>query len=147
MCHQIIYNDEEDCSYVTATGTLGVDDYKALFLEAWSRPDYTNSGRAIWDFSACRMHFDTTQMGDDFSSLPRERKKQLFAKLAMEAVQDLAAFTRDHRPPRLPPRIAVVAGNEIDFGMTRVYHGFAGLEPEDLRVFKSIESARQWLFD
>jgi hypothetical protein len=147
MPYQIVYDDKEDCSYVAATGAMNVEDYKSLFLEAWGRQDYINSGCAVWDFRECQMRLDTTQIDGDFGSLSRERKKQVFAELAMEAVQDLAAFTRNHRPTQLPSRIAVVTGNDVDFGMTRVYHGFAGLEPEDLRVFKSIDSARHWSFD
>lgn len=145
--YEILNNDAEDCCYVTITGDLTVDDYKTIFVEVWKRDDYLHAKRAVWDFSGCRTRFDVEKAKLDADGVSGEAKRRAFAKLGMAAAQELAEFTRNNRPPVLPPRIAVITHNDIDFGTTRVYSGFSGLDFDDLRVFKSLESARKWLFE
>lgn len=147
MPYRIEHDDDENCSTIVVTGDVTVDDYKSLFLDAWSRASYVGAQRALWDFSQCRTRFDVRAAEPGFATLSPDEKKRALARMAMETVQELAAFTRERRPRRLPPRIAVIAANEIDFGTVRVYAGFTGLEFPDLRVFRSLDDARRWLFE
>ena len=44
-----------------------------------------------------------------------------------------------------PSRWAIVVSHDIDFGLSRMFEVFADKIPTDIRVFRDIDAAKQWL--
>jgi hypothetical protein len=63
-----------------------------------------------------------------------------------EALITFADTARAHTPMISPrPRIAVIAPEDLSFGMARVYEAFSDLVPVDFNVFRAADAALAWL--
>ncbi|MGE0487475.1 MAG: hypothetical protein AB7Q81_25210 [Gammaproteobacteria bacterium] len=144
MDFDLRHDPGSDCCHLRIAGTLRLADYQQAFRDAWRRPEYTGAACALWDFSAA-----TTRLGKDdikaLQRLVRDGSVPTPARAAALAAQSLADFTRRERPPRLPPRVALVAVTDVDFGMMRVYAGHVAFEDVETLVFRAADDALRWL--
>ena len=61
-------------------------------------------------------------------------------------IQQLAIFIEKNRDRRGDGyKVAFVVAREADFGMARVYEGYAASLPFDIRVFRRMEEALAWI--
>lgn len=143
---EIDYQPAEDFCHVAVSGTLYLDDYRRAFQAAWAREDYVGAGCALWNFTEAQSRLSKEDL-KALHELMKGDSNRSASHAAGVAARELAEFTRRGRPARLPKRIALVASNELDFGMMRIYAGYATFDDVDTRVFSSAESARAWLFE
>ena len=61
-----------------------------------------------------------------------------------DGVRELARFVTDHQPWSRPPRVAIVAGTDADFGMARMFEAFREDFSTQVRVFRDYEEAVGW---
>ncbi len=63
------------------------------------------------------------------------------------AEQEKAINIRKKFPQRGKAKIAVVADNDLAFGLARMYEQVSAELPQKMQVFKNIKSAEKWLLD
>lgn len=66
------------------------------------------------------------------------RTSGILRRIAMMATKHLQV-------PATRPRVAVVAPEDLSFGLARMYEGFSGSIPWDFTVFRAMEAALAWL--
>ncbi len=44
-----------------------------------------------------------------------------------------------------PSRIAFIANDDLNFGVTRMYTAYCNYEADDCQIFRSMPEARQWI--
>lgn len=66
--------------------------------------------------------------------------------LSARALRDLADLTIQHTGgTRIPFRTAVVVERDVGFGLARMYEAFSDGSGEDVRVFRDVAEALDWL--
>lgn len=106
---------------VTVSGKVGLAELCELFNAAWSDPGYRAVERARWNFLGA-----TTDM-------------------QVEDLARLAAWIGDNKGGRGPRLAAMVAADDVMFGMGRafdaLFDGYAGV----VKVFRTEAQADAWL--
>ncbi|MCB1746467.1 MAG: hypothetical protein H6977_02455 [Gammaproteobacteria bacterium] len=144
MDFDLLRDPRTDCCHLRIAGTLRLADYEQVFRTAWSRREYTEAKRALWDFTAARARFGKDEI-KMLSGLIRDGTPRTAARAATLAARRLADFTRRERPSVLPARVALVAAQDLDFGMMRVYAGHVAFYDVATEVFRASEDALGWL--
>ncbi len=118
----IAYRPDPDSRIViaTCTGTLTPEDAREASRTVWSRPEWRGRG-ILWDFRGAELGFRP----DD--------------------VRAFAQFILENQPPEPPPRIAILTGRDVDFGMARMYEVHRQHPSTGLRVFRDYDEAIGWL--
>lgn len=63
-----------------------------------------------------------------------------------EVLREFAEFAqKQYENTAASPKIAVVAPNDVSFGLARMYELFSGTIPWDFVVFRSMDAALAWL--
>lgn len=62
-----------------------------------------------------------------------------------DALQELVRAFSPLDAARVHTRRAIVAGSDVVFGMARMYELLRSDTPEDIRVFRDMDLAREWL--
>src|SRR5262249_45380174 len=103
----------------TATGAVGLAEGREGAASFWHIPEW--SGRpVVWDFRAARLDVQ-----------PQE-------------VRDLAQFILERQPATAPPRLALVAGRDLEFALLRMFEVFRDHPSTEVRVFRDIGEAVAW---
>lgn len=76
---------------------------------------------AIWDFSKAKSKFE------------------------YEHVEELVNWISEHKLGRGPTKVAVIAPEDLEFGMSRVFTAFEDECGYTIQVYRTKEKAYQWL--
>lgn len=113
--------------FVTAAGVLTPQELFTYQQQVWQRPEFRS-------FHECIDISGVTEIVD-----PTDRNMRALANLAVEA--DDAA---------LPTRLAIIARQDLHFGLGRMYGTYRSMHPKSTRqvsVFRTRDDALRWLFE
>ena len=65
--------------------------------------------------------------------------------LSTSQMRSLVALIEQRRRHPGPSRWAIVVSHDVDFGLSRMFEVFADKISTDIRVFRDIDEAKQWL--
>jgi len=107
----------------TAMGELSADDVKNAFDATLVHTDFRKEMDVIWNLE----HADLSKLTkDDFMNV---------VKLLSEG-SDQRGFNY---------KIAIVAPNDLTFGMSRMFEGYGAELPASIKVYRDIDSAYHWI--
>ncbi len=117
-------------------------DYPAMLVtSAWhggiASSDLTAYIDAVWNDSRVRGYCELL----DFREVVR-------VDVTSDDIHALAAYSRSHDSPAVPVGTALVAGDQLVYGLSRMFASVRALEPGDLReirVFTELDAAYLWL--
>lgn len=112
--------DADGVAWLTAAGDFSWEDAITAVRRVYADPRFAARARTVWDLRAGR------------------------ALLDGEEVRLLAEHVREERPEGRG-RTAIVAGDDLTFGMGRMYEQIAADGPVDVNVFRDLEPATRWL--
>jgi hypothetical protein len=113
---------EQDLTVISVKGEISSDEPLAALNEYY---EGGVTGKAIWDFSEA-----SGERGD------------------YEQVERFMQFVKGRRPAQAPQgKTALVAPQNIDYGLARTASALSQIKelPVEVRVFKSLEEAADWL--
>jgi len=111
--------------WATAHGVLTDDDLFAYQRSVWSRPDVQGYDELV-------------DMGE-VTDIPRPTPSNIHALADLSAEMD---------PPSSLSRFAIVASDDLAYGLGRMYQTHRALNPrsgKEVRVFRTVEKALEWL--
>jgi hypothetical protein len=111
--------------FARATGVLTPQDLFAYQEQVWLRPEVRGYHECI-DMSGVTEIVDAT-----------DRNMKALAQLAVQADD-----------PAQPTRLAIIARQDLHFGLGRMYESYRSMQPKHTRqvsVFRSKEDALRWL--
>ena len=109
-------------AHYSATGDLTRDDVLAIITKVYSDPAFRSPWLSMWDLAGARPLFTAAEL------------------------REVAAHVKDHRPVDAG-RIAIVATEDLAFGMSRMYEVFASDLRVETRVFRDSGLAQRWLLE
>jgi len=109
-------------AHYSATGDVTRDDVLSIIAQVYSDPAFRSPWLSMWDLTGGRPLFTADEL------------------------REVAAYVRAHRPVDAG-RIAIVATEDLAFGMSRMYEVFASDLQVETKVFRDSEPARQWLLE
>ena len=109
-------------AHYSATGDMTRDEVISIITQVYGDPAFRSPWHSMWDLSGARPMFTADEL------------------------REVAAYVRAHRPVDAG-RIAIVATEDLAFGMSRMYEVFASDLKVETRVFRDSELARQWLLE
>jgi len=108
---------------LTATGPTGFEDLKTALKAMTEAPDFRPGADIIWDF----------------------RKVESEA-LSADQLREMVAFVAGIADVRgINYKVAIVVERNVDFGLARMYEVFADDLPCELRVFRDLADAANWM--
>jgi hypothetical protein len=111
--------------FVRAFGILTPEDFFAYQNEVWS-------GTELKDYDECVDMSEVTRVIDATGR-------------NMDALATLAVKADD---PLHPSKLAIIATNDLHFGLARMYETYRGMQPDNSRllgIFRSRDEALRWL--
>jgi hypothetical protein len=117
------FRPEHNLAICTHIGTIGDEEFLASYNSFLRNSDFTTAMNLVVDLSRA-----------DSS----ERSQLVLQNLAAIAKEKLSGI-----PAR--PMIAVIAPQNVSFGLARMYEAFADMIPWDFAVFRTAEEALAWL--
>jgi len=103
-------------------GCLHLDEMKAALLQIVHAGDFPSDVDAIWDLTRMAFH------NADYSF-----------------VRELIALRQELLPLRGQPKLALVSDFELAEGVIEVYRVLSESLPQEMRVFRSVRQALEWL--
>jgi hypothetical protein len=95
--------------------------------------------------SSYREFFNDARYDRSFNVLVDLRRADSSAR-GPEALRDFAGFVgRQFADTKTEPKVAVVAPQDISFGLARMYEAFSDTVPLEFKVFRGAEAALSWL--
>ena len=116
---------ERKTVFAKGLGILTDEDVFGYQREVWSRED-TRGYHELMDMRAV----------------------QQIALPSMDRVRDLANLSAEMDTSKMGSKFAIVASSDLAFGLGRMYEAYRGMNPKsgkDVKVFRSLEDALQWL--
>jgi len=110
---------DPDITIGTGEGHLGLEEAKAGARAVWDDPNW-QSQPVVWDFRAAKLTLSTTEV-------------RVFAEFILEG-----------QPTAGPPRVAIVTGTDVDFGMARMFGAYREHPSTQVRVFRDYDDAVTW---
>lgn len=121
MDYQIDIDAQTGFAHVTLSGDTRLEDFPAMLGALWSDPGYGGASHATWDFSACNILFDYSEIGK------------------------LAQFVGQNKNQRGPTTVGIVAPEDLEFGLTRIFVAMVEHMGYNLQIFREPPAARAWL--
>lgn len=113
------FDSENGIVVAICTGTLRAHDAKEAAAVFWS--DLKWSGKpVVWDFRSAELDVRGTD------------------------VQEIARFIIERQPKVPPPRVAFVAGRDVDYGLGRMYQVYRQHPATQVRIFRDYDEAVSW---
>ena len=109
-------------AHYLAAGELTRDEVLAVIEQVYCDPDYREPWRSIWDMTGAT------------------------PVLNVEELRKVVAYVRAHRPAD-KGKVAIVATEDLAFGLGRMYELLASGQEVETRVFRDPELARHWLLE
>jgi hypothetical protein len=100
-------------------GPLGLDDAKAGARAVWEDPNW-RAQPVVWDFRGAKLNLSTAD------------------------VRAFVEFILEEQPAARPPRVAMVTGTDVDFGMARMFGAYREHPSTQVRVFRDYDDAVTW---
>jgi hypothetical protein len=88
--------------------------------------------------------YDHARFDISFSQLIDLRQADSSAR-SSAALASLADFVRGRLKGTTPPKVAVIAPQDLSFGLARMYEVFTDAVPWDFVVFRAADAALAWL--
>ena len=120
--HRLAIDPAQHLATTTLSGAIEAREIRDAFEDMLAHPDFAPGMNSLWDL----------------------REAQL-ETISVEAVQRLVAFVAKHSEARGEGRAALVAESDVAFGICRIYEAFASALPTDVRAFRRLEEATEWL--
>ena len=111
-----IITSEDEVTVVRFLSDPTVEELRQIIQES----ENFDSELELWDFRACTFEFTSEQ------------------------IQGLAALAKSKQ--RYPLRTAMVADQDLSYGMSRVYSAYRRQAGSETNVFRDEDGARSWLF-
>ena len=118
-CSYKIHNDGE-ITHIDITGTVTKKSIQKILGEVWQKQDDEHPC-VLWDFRSCVLGFG-----------PQELK-------------ELSHFVIEHRENRNYRKVAFVIEKDLHFGLLRIYKTYVGELPFEVKAFREVELAKEWL--
>jgi hypothetical protein len=119
MPYTLNFDPDHDVVLGTGTGTLGYLEALEAAVSTWEHREWKGKS-IVWDFR--NAHFEMTG----------------------NSVREFADFVTKHQPLSRPPRVALVVGNEFNFGMARMFEAFREDLSTEVRVFHDYQDGVAW---
>jgi hypothetical protein len=119
MPFSLSFEPESGLVIVTCSGSLGVNDARMGAAVFWNGPEWSGKP-VVWDLRSAQLDV----RGAD--------------------VQEIARFILERQPETPPPRVAFVAGRDVDFGLMRMFQVYRQHPATQVRVFRDYEEAVSW---
>ena len=110
---------DPDITIGICEGPLGLDEAKAGARAVWDDPTWRASP-VVWDFRGAKLNMSTAE------------------------VRAFAEFVLESQPAARPPRVAIVTGTDVDFGMARMFGAYREHPSTQVRVFRDYDDAVTW---
>lgn len=115
------YNRENDILYGSFEGDITLQEIRTALDNISHSDDFSPDVRALWDISK----LDFTNVDSQFA----------------EKIINM----RKNTPSRTQTKIAIFAGSDLAFGMSRMYKTLSDGMPQHIMVFRSYAEAEKWL--
>lgn len=115
------YNPENDAIYATIEGKISFEEFQLTLAKITETEDFPPNTRILWDLRKM-----------DFSIIDWDFSKQL-------------VNIRELNPKRAHSRVALVADNDLNFGITEMHVFQSTKLPQEMMVFKDFNKAERWL--
>lgn len=113
---------ENDILVRKVTGSISLKEVRQAYEEATELVGYEPAMNSIWDL-----------------------REMDISGIKVDLTRSLANFFLSEANQRTNPRSAIVAGSEAAFGLSRVYQAHVDFGPVEVRVFRSMTEAREWV--
>jgi hypothetical protein len=111
---------DPDVTIATCAGVLDLDEARAGAEAIWSNPAY-RANPVVLDFRQARLGVSAADM------------------------RSLADFILAEQPPSgRPPRLALVAPGDLDFGLSRIFAAYRDHPSTEVAVFRDFDEAVTW---
>lgn len=107
---------------LTFKGKVSYDDVAAAFLDRVRQPDYRPGMNILADGRQASFDISTQDM-----------------------VRLVALFEQRRQERGVGFRFALASGEDLTFGLGRMFEAHAARLPEQIRVFRDLEEARRWV--
>lgn len=118
---EVSYDAEKKVLWRTISGDVTLEELIASISESLNRPDFPAGLKSLLDFRA------VTSFGH-----PSD-------------VQKYTHLISQHKDKLAGIRVAVVVANDVSYGLTRMLQAHIDRLPLELRVFRDMGKARDWL--
>lgn len=108
---------------LTASGPTRFEDLKVALKGVTEAPDFRPGADIIWDFRNV-----------ESEALTADQLREMVAFVA--GIADVRGINY---------KVAIVVERNVDFGLARMYEVFADELPCELRVFRDLEEAVDWM--
>ena len=115
------YDKEKNILYCYCKGPATVEEFKSVMTTIISSTEYPPDLNTLWDVK-----------GVDFSTVDKKFEEQLI-------------FAREHFPERGASKIAIIAPDDLRYGMLRMYQALSGGLPQEVQVFRDNADGEKWL--
>ncbi|RLA16793.1 MAG: hypothetical protein DRQ60_03615 [Gammaproteobacteria bacterium] len=117
------YNKDKNVLYVSVQEEPKLDLFDQVMKDINASNDFPPDVRTIWDFREA-----------DFTSIDSKFEWNIIS-------------IKKKYPGRSNARLAIIANNDLSFGMSRMYAGLAGDFPQNIRVFRGLSEAEEWMLN
>jgi hypothetical protein len=107
-------------AHYSATGDLTREEVITVIGQVYGDPAFRAPWHSIWDLTGAKPVFTADEL------------------------RQVVAYVQDHRPEDAG-RIAIVATEDLAFGMSRMYEIFSSDLKVETRVFRHLDPAQRWL--
>ncbi len=115
------YNPEKDAIYGTIEGRITFEEFQLTLAKITETESFPSGTRMLWDL-----------------------RKMDFANVDWDFIKQLVNI-RELNPKRARSKSALVADNDIDFGITEMYVFQSNRPAEELMAFRDFEKGEKWL--
>jgi hypothetical protein len=115
------YNKEIDILYGTIEDNVTIDELQIILTEISSSKDFPPDVKTLWDIRKL-----------DFSKINSDFARQLIN-------------VRKQNTSRGNAKVAILAEQDLAYGMSRMYESMSDGMPQTIMVFKELKKAEDWL--
>jgi hypothetical protein len=111
---------ETGIAHYLATGLITREEILSVINQVYGDPQYRAPWRSLWEMRGAKPAINADEL------------------------RSVVDHVRTHRPSTTG-KIAIVAAEDLSFGLARMFEFLAGDQPVETRVFRDSEHARRWL--
>ena len=123
MAVEYRFNREKEILYITIIGSFTPEDIEKTAAYITKSNEFSPEVNTVWDIRFANF----TNISLDY----QEKLKNI----------------RKRFPQRGKAKIALVADNDLSFGLARMYEQLSAELPRKLKVFKKLNEAEKWLLN
>jgi hypothetical protein len=115
------YNKEKDMLYAAAEDNVSIEELTTVLNEISSSDIFSPDVKTLWDIRKL-----------DFSKIDSDFARQLIN-------------VRKQNTSRGNAKVAILAEQDLAYGMSRMYESMSDGMPQTIMVFKELKKAEDWL--